>query len=497
MTVNAGRRMAAPPPPSGAGVDNAPPPAGDGADADADPPAPPPAAEAPAPAAPAPAPSSGAPECPLPAGGGDPGAGPSKGKKRGRRAARGPSSSSSASRSSWSGGDGEDGDGSSDDDDSDDELGELFSLQPLLPPGPSSPAARAARLSGPGVWPMAFGGIAIQGRLREMEDTLSLRPALCFWADGSPMHFFAVFDGHGGPNVSALCRDQMHVIVAQELATERAAYIHRRQQQAAGAGSSTGGGADEDPAAAAAMEVAVEEDAWRAALRRSFRRVDALAAAACACGRASRPPCRCRLARARLEAPQNPNQLVIVGSTAVAALLVRDRLVVANAGDSRAVLARAAADPPIPLSYDHKPDRPDELARIMAVGGRVVYNNGLRVRGILAMTRAIGDGFLRPEVISEPDITITRRTAADECLVLASDGLWDALSNKFACDVARQCLVDHAADAAPQAVVLEPEPRCNRAAALLARLALCRGSEDNITAVVVDLKRRGMAAVDC
>nr|BAK01119.1 predicted protein [Hordeum vulgare subsp. vulgare] len=49
-------------------------------------------------------------------------------------------------------------------------------------------------------WPVAFGSVALAGRLREMEDTVSVRPSLCAWADGSPMHFFAVFDGHGGPH---------------------------------------------------------------------------------------------------------------------------------------------------------------------------------------------------------------------------------------------------------------------------------------------------------
>jgi len=37
-----------------------------------------------------------------------------------------------------------------------------------------------------------------------------------------------------------------------------------------------------------------------------------------------------------------------------------------------------------------QPDRADELARIEAAGGRVIFMNGARVQGILAMSRAIG-----------------------------------------------------------------------------------------------------------
>lgn len=37
-----------------------------------------------------------------------------------------------------------------------------------------------------------------------------------------------------------------------------------------------------------------------------------------------------------------------------------------------------------------QPDRADELDRINAAGGRVIYWDGARVLGVLAMSRAIG-----------------------------------------------------------------------------------------------------------
>jgi protein phosphatase 2C len=68
--------------------------------------------------------------------------------------------------------------------------------QPLSSADPTPGAAAATR-----AWPVAFGWLSVAGRSREMEDAVSLRPGFYTWVDGSPMHFFGVFDGHGGSHV--------------------------------------------------------------------------------------------------------------------------------------------------------------------------------------------------------------------------------------------------------------------------------------------------------
>lgn len=78
------------------------------------------------------------------------------------------------------------------------------------------------------------------------------------------------------------------------------------------------------------------------------------------------------------------------------------------------------------------------------------------------------------------------RTGKDEFLVLASDGLWDVVSNDEACRVARSCLTGRAAAVFPESV---SGRSAADAAALLAELAITRGSKDNISVVVVELKR--------
>lgn len=94
-----------------------------------------------------------------------------------------------------------------------------------------------------------------------------------------------------------------------------------------------------------------------------------------------------------------------------------------------------------------------------------------------------GDQYLKPYVIEEPEVEISKRTALDEFLIIASDGLWDVVPNDFACDVARKCLNGQMRKKFTEGT------NSAVAAAMLAELALSRGSKDNISVIVVELKR--------
>ncbi|KAG1365836.1 putative protein phosphatase 2C 24 [Cocos nucifera] len=319
--------------------------------------------------------------------------------------------------------------------------------------GPSDLGPRYVAVgSGPSDLCPRYGMTTVRGRRREMEDAVSMRPDFLRRCDlYDRHHFFGVYDGHGCSHVAVSCKDRMHEIVAEEA-----------EKMQSG-----------PPPA----------EEWREVMERSFARMDAEAVAWCGGCPREPPSCRCELQTPRCDH---------VGSTAVVAVVEPTRIVVANCGDSRAVLCRNGV--PIPLSSDHKPDRPDELERIEAAGGRVIYWEGARVLGVLAMSRAIGDGYLKPYVISEPEVSVTVREEGDECLILASDGLWDVVTNETACDIARMCLRS-GAPAAAAAAAAEEEGRCmedkvcSDAAMLLTKLALARQSADNISVVVIDLKR--------
>ncbi|KAL7246022.1 hypothetical protein ACSBR2_001202 [Camellia fascicularis] len=152
------------------------------------------------------------------------------------------------------------------------------------------------------------------------------------------------------------------------------------------------------------------------------------------------------------------------GSTASTAMLLGDRLLVANVGDSRVVACRAGSA--IPLSIDHKPDRSDERQRIEQAGGFIIWAGTWRVGGVLAVSRAFGDKLLKPYVVAEPEIQEEEIDGVD-FIIIASDGLWNVLSNKDAV-----AIVQDIADA-------------EAASRKLIEAAYAKGSSDNITCVVV------------
>ena len=110
--------------------------------------------------------------------------------------------------------------------------------------------------------------------------------------------------------------------------------------------------------------------------------------------------------------------------------------------------------------------------------------------GVLAVSRAIGDHCLRPFVIARPEVTILQRRPDDELLLLASDGLWDVLSNAEAVTLARRCVARARQRGATRAAA------ARIAATVLTRAAVDRGSRDNVTVVVVDLSEHGQVGAE-
>ncbi|KAH9253321.1 hypothetical protein BASA81_008672 [Batrachochytrium salamandrivorans] len=116
------------------------------------------------------------------------------------------------------------------------------------------------------------------------------------------------------------------------------------------------------------------------------------------------------------------------GSTSCVLVVADGKLTVANTGDSRCILVSTLGRV-TELSQDHKPDRPDELDRIASLGGSVSHWGVWRLEGVLAMSRAIGDRTLKQYAIPDPEVVEHTVSPTDRYVVLATDGVWDVLSN--------------------------------------------------------------------
>lgn len=94
-------------------------------------------------------------------------------------------------------------------------------------------------------------------------------------------------------------------------------------------------------------------------------------------------------------------------------------LYTANVGDARIVLCRNGRA--LRLSYDHKGSDENEGRRVASAGGLILNN---RVNGVLAVTRALGDAYMKDLVTGHPYTTETVIQAdQDEFLILACDGV--------------------------------------------------------------------------
>lgn len=129
------------------------------------------------------------------------------------------------------------------------------------------------------------------------------------------------------------------------------------------------------------------------------------------------------------------------GAAALTAVLARNHLFVANAGDCRAVMATQTEDgvKSTRLSLDHKPNLPEEKLRITRAGGSVEFHGVWRVAcaGIpcrLAVSRSLGDPLFKKRegegeqlVSSVPHVAVRELKREDLFLIMGSDGLFDTM----------------------------------------------------------------------
>ena len=157
------------------------------------------------------------------------------------------------------------------------------------------------------------------------------------------------------------------------------------------------------------------------------------------------------------------------GTTNCSIFIIGNHLICSNLGDSRAILIRKNNEI-YNLSNDHKPNIKNEYERIIKKNGEIRKNNidinnnnnfidyneinlnikipfrvFLKNKNIpgLAMSRSIGDFIAKKVgVINEPEILDIIINDNDKFIILASDGLWEFVSNEDVRDIVNKYYKD-------------------------------------------------------
>eukprot|EP00258_Populus_trichocarpa_P017516 XP_006378750.2 probable protein phosphatase 2C 38 isoform X2 [Populus trichocarpa] len=162
-------------------------------------------------------------------------------------------------------------------------------------------------------------------------------------------------------------------------------------------------------------------------------------------------------------------QIASVGACCLVGVVCSGVLYIANAGDSRAVLGRLERAikeiKAIQLSYEHNASIEsvrEELHSLHPDDPHIVVlkNKVWRVKGLIQISRSIGDAYLKraeynrepllakfrlpepfnkPILKAEPTILVQKLYPEDQFLIFASDGLWEHLSNQEAVDFVHSC----------------------------------------------------------
>uniref|UniRef100_A0ACD5VG11 Uncharacterized protein n=1 Tax=Avena sativa TaxID=4498 RepID=A0ACD5VG11_AVESA len=310
----------------------------------------------------------------------------------------------------------------------------------MLSDGDGSEAETAESMSSEPVWGecpqlyLSYGIASLQGTLPELTDALAAMPSFTTLSPPFGLDYFGVFDGHFGAAVANHLTERLHGAIAEqiegELVSTAPRFLHGSRGDVRGW--------------------------WRTALADAFRAVD--------------------------EEVLMSGPVTVVGATALVALVLKEYLVLANCGVSRAVISRGGEA--VQLTAEHRPNRPDEKRRVENAGGRVDECTNT-VDGLLPTSRAFGSSLYKQYVTAEPEVTAVARDPRDEFLILATAGLWDHVSPAAACRFVERKLRSRARAITPWVALLGGRGSPTALARELAEHAVRAGSPDNVSVIVV------------
>ncbi|KAK1751885.1 phosphatase 2C-like domain-containing protein [Echria macrotheca] len=277
--------------------------------------------------------------------------------------------------------------------------------------------------------------------------------------------YFAIFDGHAGTFAADWCGKKLHIILEEIIRKNPNAPIPELLDQTF---TSVDAQLEKLPLKNSGCTAAIAVLRWE----------DRVPSSASATGSQAIAPA---IAKAAEEASKSEEAKRSETSSSLAApeaaharlkgTATRQRvLYTANVGDARIILCRSGKA--LRLSYDHKGSDENEGKRISNAGGLILNN---RVNGVLAVTRALGDSYIKELVTGHPYTTETViQPEVDEFIIIACDGLWDVCSDQEAVDLVRE--------------IQEPVT----AAKLLVDHALQRFSTDNLSCMIIRFDKQAV-----
>lgn len=281
------------------------------------------------------------------------------------------------------------------------------------------------------------------------EDRVSIIQKI--YVDNSQQHptsFFGLFDGHSGAKCVDYLRDNMH-----QLLTKQKIYKTNKKK---------------------ALELAFSE------CERSFLQI----------------------------AKQSGDHS---GACALVCLLEKEKIIIANVGDSRVVMSQHRGRTALQVTNDHKPEADDEKARIFKHGGHIFRSKKSVLREIvdasgnvtevmeelrygpfrvepggLSVSRTIGDLPAKDPtkrgnpncIIAEPEVFDIDLTLEHDLMVIACDGVYDVLTTKEVVDAAWMMVYSNAR-------LKGIKEACRLAAEHIMKLSFDKKSMDNITVIVI------------
>ena len=196
------------------------------------------------------------------------------------------------------------------------------------------------------------------------------------------------------------------------------------------------------------------------------------------------------------------------GSCGIMALIQKNKLIIANVGDSRLVLFKKNS-----LYFsteDHKPGSPSEKTRIEKGGGMVyqtpslipLRQNGKEIEppwrvlpGRLSVSRTFGDveakneklGGMKNVVVALPDITEIELDEDFNFMVLGCDGIFDVLSNEEILECVKIVLKEKEINDLNNVNISE---LCGYIADMIIKSSLAKDSYDNVSCIVVAINMK-------